>query len=256
MADSTPAPGALHEPLLSAPPDGEHDEGVAPAGRSHREETAETAAARAPPRPGCCTAEPPLLPVAWLFVLGSWVPPQSIFWTLIQSIIVPAQVAAIVGDARKQVALGYVATCTQIGGSWGPVLGTLSDRCDSPCGRRRPFMFAGPLTFCGALLVMQHAGGSLDVFALGNFLFCFTGAVHCAPFNAILPEIVPASQRSFAGAIMSWTGTIGSQISAALGVLVGQGVLSCAFGQSHSHGLPPYRHCHHTCDSSRAPLPI
>ena len=41
---------------------------------------------------GCCSADPPLLPVAWLFVLGSWVPPQSIFWNLIQSIIVPAQV--------------------------------------------------------------------------------------------------------------------------------------------------------------------
>ena len=51
------------------------------------------------------------------------------------------------------------------------------------------------------LLAMQHAGGSLDLFALGNFLFCFTGAVYCAPFNAILPEIVPASQRSFAGEV-------------------------------------------------------
>ena len=34
----------------------------------------------------------------------------------------------------------------------------------------------------------------LDIFAGGNFLFCFTAAIQCAPFNAILPEIVPASQ--------------------------------------------------------------
>ena len=112
---------------------------------------------------------------------------------------------------------------------------------------------------------MQHAV-SLNVFAAGSFLFCFTGAselyegetvtfccngrrerltfdwqddslmsaldhvgaIHCAPYSAILPEIVPASQRSFAGAIMSWVGTIGAQISAALGMLVGQRVLSCA----------------------------
>ena len=165
------------------------------------------------------------LPMYWLFLLGSWVPPQSIFWTLIQTIIVPAQVATIVGDSQKQLALGYVATATNIGGSWGPITGTLSDRCNSRFGRRRPFMFFGPISFCGALLVMMHAH-SLDVFAAGNFLFCFTGAIHCSPFNAILPEIVPVAQRSTAGAIQSWTGTIGSQISAALGVLVGQQLIS------------------------------
>eukprot|EP01051_Picozoa_sp_SAG22_P001593 SAG22_NODE_64_length_23238_cov_83.185566_6_plen_227_part_00 len=223
MPGGSPGP-CLEEKLLSSAGDPDSD-AAAPAGAGAGSSSAVPAAAAA--AAGCCRADPPLLPVAWLFVLGSWVPPQSIFWSLIQSIIVPAQVTAIVGDARKQVALGYVATCTQIGGSWGPLMGTLSDRCDSPCGRRRPFMFLGPLSFCGALLVMQRAGPSLDVFAAGNFLFCFTGAIHCAPFNAILPEIVPPSQRSFAGAVMSWTGTIGSQISAALGVLVGQKVLSC-----------------------------
>lgn len=137
-----------------------------------------------------------LLPTWWLFVLGAWSPPQQIFWGLIQGIIVPAQVQAIVGDApgAKQVALGYVATATQLGACWGPCIGTWSDRCNSRLGRRRPFMFFGPFSFCLALFVMQHSGSSLDIFAGGNFLFCFTAAIQCAPFNAILPEIVPASQ--------------------------------------------------------------
>ena len=82
------------------------------------------------------------LPTWWLFVLGSWGPPQSLFWTLIQGILVPAQVQAIVGNApgAKQVALGYIATATQLGACWGPCIGTWSDRCNSPLGRRRPFM--------------------------------------------------------------------------------------------------------------------
>lgn len=166
------------------------------------------------------------LPLWWLFVLGSWSPPQQIFWNLIQSIIVPAQVAFLVGDARKQVALGYVATATQLGACWGPCIGAWSDRCDSRLfGRRRPFMVAGSVTFCGALFVMQRAQ-ILEVFAFGNFLFCFTAAICCAPFNAILPELVPPQQRSTAAAIQTWLSTIGSQVAAGLGVLVGQKVLS------------------------------
>ena len=59
------------------------------------------------------------------------------------------------------------------------MLGTLSDRCDSPCGRRRPFMFAGPLTFCGALLVMQ-----VMLLLTHSCWWCtllvHTGGAHCA----------------------------------------------------------------------------
>ena len=44
--------------------------------------------------------EPPQpLPTWWLFVLGSWVPPQAIFWTVIQTIIVPVRVAELVRAA-------------------------------------------------------------------------------------------------------------------------------------------------------------
>jgi hypothetical protein len=45
---------------------------------------------------------------------------------------VPAQVAAIVGDEGKQLALGFVHSVTQIGACWGPVLamgGAVTLRC-------------------------------------------------------------------------------------------------------------------------------
>jgi MFS family permease len=170
----------------------------------------------------CChTQQPGLLPVWWLFVLASWAPPQELFWGLIQSVIVPFQVAVLVGDKQKQVALGYVATANQLGKCWGPCIGTWSDRCDSRCGRRRPFMLAGPVCFCGALLILQHAR-ALEIFAAGMFSFSLTAAVQCAPFNAILPEIVPPEQRSLAGGIQSWTSTIASQLGSAIGILVGR----------------------------------
>ena len=134
------------------------------------------------------------LPMWWLFTIGLWAPPQQVFWSLIQSILVPATVATLVGDSQKQVALGYIATATQLGACWGPCIGTWSDRCSSPCGRRRPFMLTGSVTFCFALFVMRQAP-NLESFAAGTFLFSFTAAICCAPFGAVLPEIVPAHQR-------------------------------------------------------------
>ena len=82
-------------------------------------------------------------------------------------------------------------------------------------------MIAGPVCFCGALLILQHAR-ALEIFAAGMFSFSLTAAVQCAPFNAILPEIVPPEQRSLAGGIQSWTSTIASQLGSAIGILVGR----------------------------------
>ena len=55
-------------------------------------------------------------------------------------------------------------------------------------------MLTGSVAFCFALFVMRQAP-NLESFAAGTFLFSFTAAICCAPFGAVLPELVPAHQR-------------------------------------------------------------
>lgn len=166
-----------------------------------------------------------LLPTWWLFVLASWVPPQSVFWSLVLSILMPVEVKQLVGDERKTVYLGYISTLTSLGSLWGPCLGAWSDRCVTPIGRRRPFMLTGALLFLVSLLVLRVAT-TFSMYAAGMFLFTFTACINCTPYNSILPEIVPESQRARSASINMWIGTIFTQVSAALGVAVGQGKLT------------------------------
>jgi Na+/melibiose symporter-like transporter len=165
---------------------------------------------------------PERLPTWWLFVLGSWVPPQGIFWSVIQSIIVPIQVQRMVGDADKTIYLGYISTLASLGGVWGPCIGHWSDNCTSRWGRRRPFMFVGSFVFVIALAVL-NCSHTFWPYACGMFLFTFMANFNCTPFNSILPEIVPQGQRATSVAIGGWIGSITGQVSATLGVAVGQG---------------------------------
>lgn len=185
------------------------------------------------PRPGGGASPdsqegPQRLPRYWLFVLGSWVPPQAIFWTVIQSIIVPIHVAQMVGDQRKTIYLGYITTLAALGGAWGPCIGMWSDNCTGRVGcfgRRRPFMFAGSVLFCVALGVLNWSR-SFWAYAGGMFLFTLLANINCTPYNAILPEIVPVEQRATSASITGWLSTITAQVAAALGVAVGQKLLS------------------------------
>lgn len=166
-----------------------------------------------------------LLPTWWLFVLASWVPPQSVFWSLVLSILMPVEVKRLVGDDHKTIYLGYISTLTSLGSLWGPCIGAWSDRCTTPIGRRRPFMLTGAVLFLISLLVLR-AATTFRVYAAGMFLFTFTACINCTPYNSILPEIVPESQRARSASISMWVNTIFTQASAALGVAVGQGKLS------------------------------
>ena len=200
----------------------------------YRNMAAATAAAPSPPSPA--PPAPPAgqqqqqqqqqqLPTWWLLVIASWVPPQSVFWSLVLSILMPVEVKRLVGDERKTIYLGYISTLTSLGSLWGPCLGAWSDRCRSPLGRRRPFMLVGALLFIVALVVLSVAT-TFWVYAAGMFLFTFTACINCTPYNSILPEIVPESQRATAASISTWVGTIFGQASAALGVAVGEGKLT------------------------------
>ena len=154
-------------------------------------------------------------------------PPQGIFWSVIQSIIVPVQVQRMVGDADKTIYLGYISTLASLGGAWGPCIGHWSDNCTSRWGRRRPFMAAGSFVFVIALAVLNWSR-TFWPYACGMFLFTFMANVNCTPFNSILPEIVPQEQRATSVAIGGWIGSITGQVTALLGVAVGQGLLTDA----------------------------
>src|SRR5438132_8209695 len=90
-------------------------------------------------------------------------------WVALLPIVLPDQIAAIVGPARKELYNGLIPA---IGATMSllitPVAGALSDRSRSPFGRRRPFLLAGGIinVLCLLALAGFGRGSSLWLFAL------------------------------------------------------------------------------------------
>ena len=87
--------------------------------------------------PGQTAEGQPLLPHWWLFFLPLYWFPQRVCWGLIETYLIPFQVAAIVGAARKHQAFSLMIVSANIGSFIGPMWGSLSDSCVTAEGRRR-----------------------------------------------------------------------------------------------------------------------
>src|SRR5205823_6393300 len=91
------------------------------------------------------TARPdrPFTPVDQFLISCLWLA-YNAQWVVMLPIVLPDQIAAIVGPARKELYNGLIPA---IGATMSllitPVAGALSDRSRSPFGRRRPFLLAG-----------------------------------------------------------------------------------------------------------------
>ena len=99
-----------------------------------------------------------------------------------------------------------------------PLFGTLSDKCKSPLGRRRPFILFGTLS---AILLMMGlplladsyhtvpAPGKLAVFIGILGLLLVAMGTYRSPAVALMPDITPKPLRSKANAIINLMGAIG-----------------------------------------------
>ena len=167
-----------------------------------------------------------LMPHWWLFLVPLYWFPQRICWVLIQTYLLPFQVATIVGNAGKHRAYALMIVCSNVGSFIGPIWGALSDKSVWSDGRRarRPWVVVGQLLFCIACLLMAF-GKVFWVFLLSYLLYTATATISGAPYTSIFTT-VPTEQRGLYNSLQSWQGLFVSFIVAALGVLLGEKVFS------------------------------
>ena len=109
----------------------------------------------------------------------------------------------------SNVVTGIILSTTGITGLFFPVLaGWISDRINTPLGRRRPMIIAGWCLACIMVLLLMRIDSLLValpviVLAYAGFFFAI------GPYFALLPDIVPVSQRSFASGVMFLVGGTG-----------------------------------------------
>ena len=143
-------------------------------------------------------------------------------WLVILLSLVPANVLHFVGEAHKGT---YVGLLTLIGAAMAlvipPLVGAQSDRL----GRRLPYLRLGVGVNLVGLVVMALAVAGLSgmggfwVYVLGFLLVQFGNNYATAPYSALIPQLVPVSQRGRYSGAMGMLQAAG-QLLGAVGALV------------------------------------
>lgn len=131
---------------------------------------------------------------------------------------------AELAPANRNTALGLiaaagllVATLTQ------PIIGALSDRTRTPLGRRVPYMIVGTLLAVTFLFVVALAP-TIGVLLLGVLAYQFGANTAQAPWQALLPDQLPASLRGAASGLKSLFEILGFILGRRIaGYMVAQG---------------------------------
>jgi MFS family permease len=116
-------------------------------------------------------------------------------WSSLGALILPDLVQHLVGRAHKGTAISVLeAIGTVMAVVWQPMAGSISDRWQSPWGRRRPFIVAGTvgdvIFLCGLAL-----SGSYWVLVIFYFLLQTASNTAQGPYQGLLPDVVPREQR-------------------------------------------------------------
>jgi MFS family permease len=149
------------------------------------------------------------------FVSCFWLA-YNVHWGALIAIVLPSQIATIVGDAQKEFYNGLIPPLgAMVSLMITPIAGALSDRSRSRFGRRRPYMAVG--TLVNILFLILIAG-----FSTGSniwlFLLCYMGIQlgnnwSGGPYAGLIPDVVPHEKR---GAASGWLG-----LMTAVGTLIG-----------------------------------
>lgn len=153
---------------------------------------------------------------------------NNFHWQALLAILIPSEVAKLLGDANKASNLPLVVVWgTLVALLVNPMIGAISDYARFKLGRRRPFMIIGTVPNVLALIGLAFADqigttlrpmlGSTTEFAVlvtmaSLFVVLqFSNNFANAPWSAIIADKVPASQRGSASGfygLMSLLGTI------------------------------------------------
>ncbi|MBC8141784.1 MAG: MFS transporter [Armatimonadetes bacterium] len=164
--------------------------------------------------------------IAQLLALSLFWFPINMFWTVMLTNFLPVRVEELVGSASKGTYLFYISmlgavatTLVQI------VVGPVSDQSGAKWGRRHPFILWMTLGCAVCNVAFAYAGNFplllLSFFGIQLLLNAATG-----PYQALLPDNVPASRHGLASAYMG------------VALLVGQLAGAAAIFSVKSVGMP------------------
>ncbi len=145
----------------------------------------------------------------------------SFKWFILLNGLLAAHVKSIVPGGEQNVAWGRVVAIGAAEAMIGPILiGMLSDRCCSRWGRRRPFIAIGAALTSLALLFMSQAN-SLWIMVVAYLLLQISDDVGTAPYQAMIPDLVPQEQRGRASGVMAVLQQLAQVVAVAAVLLLG-----------------------------------
>lgn len=150
------------------------------------------------------------------FVSCFWLA-YNVHWGALLAIVLPSQIAAIVGDANKEFYNGLIPPLGALVSLLiTPVAGALSDRSRSRFGRRRPFMAVGTLVNILFLLLIAGFSTGSNIWL---FLLCYMGIQlgnnwSGGPYAGLIPDVVPEAQRGSASGWLALMTAIGTLVGA------------------------------------------
>src|SRR5256885_2892089 len=148
-------------------------------------------------------------------------------WNSLTALILPEMIIQFVGREHEGVAASLLKSIgTVMAIVWQPIVGGISDRALTPWGRRRPFIAAGT---AGDLLFLTGIAlaGNYWWLVLFYFLLQFASNTAQAPYQGLLPDVVPVAQRGEASGYYG----VANLVGIASGT-IGAGLLLFHFGRS------------------------
>ena len=107
-----------------------------------------------------------------------------------------------------------------------PIIGVFSDRARTKLGRRLPFIIGGAVLIAASLFLLA-AAPALWVLLLGVIFIQFSSNILQGPWQALIPDLVPESQRGTASSLKAVMDIIALVVGGAVaGMLLGESGLA------------------------------
>ena len=147
-------------------------------------------------------------------------------WNSLTALILPDLIIELVGRGLEGSASSLLKGIgTLMAVVWQPIVGGVSDRTVTRWGRRRPFIFAGTVGDLLFLTGIALAGNYWWLVAC-YFLLQFASNTAQAPYQGLLPDVVPEEQRGEASGYYG----VANLVGIASGT-IGAGLLLSHFGR-------------------------
>ncbi|HEX4216270.1 MAG TPA: MFS transporter [Candidatus Dormibacteraeota bacterium] len=171
------------------------------------------------------SSETPRLSTPRLLVLNALWFGSSFQSAALLPVVIPAQVLLMIapgqlGSSDQAVYLGRLgAAAALVAMISQPLVGRLSDRLPTRLGRRRPWILAGTIAAIGATLLLVVLRSPIW-YALAFLGLQLGQSLAVAAYQALLPDIVPRSQRGLASGYLGVMQILGYAASLGLAMLL------------------------------------